>query len=72
MNSLRGGVLHCCSHRLIIVTWNVEGLSNTKIVELERIMQDSGIHILCMQETHRARAYSFVTDGQSLVISSGR
>ena len=29
------------------------------------------MHFLCMQETHRADADSFVTDGQSLVILSG-
>ena len=52
-------------------TWNVEGLSEVKLEELERIMREKGIDVLCMQETHIAGADSYISDAGSLIILSG-
>ena len=70
MYQLRGGDLKCCPYCISVGSWNVEGLLDTKIVELERIMHDLGIHILCLQERNWAGADSFVIDGHYFVILS--
>ena len=43
MNAFRMGRLQCCSSALSIGTWNIEGLSDIKLVELEQHMHDLGI-----------------------------
>ena len=35
-----------------IGTWNVEGLTDAKVVELQHYMMDIGLDVLCLQETH--------------------
>ena len=52
-------------------TWNVEGLTDAKIVELQLHMQKLGIGILCLQETHRTESTHEVTDDGFLLILSG-
>ena len=52
---------------LCICTWNVEGLTDEKLHELERIMDRLWIHILCVQETHIAGADSYFLDASSLI-----
>ena len=58
--------------KLAIGTWNVEGLTDLKIIELERHMNETGISILCLQETHRAKSDNFITDAGFWLILSGR
>ena len=71
MHEIRGGPLICNKDPLCICTWNVEGLSDVKLHELERIMDYLGIHIMCIQETHIAGADLYLSDAGSLIILSG-
>ena len=50
---LRGGTLSTRLHIFKVATQNVEGLTDSKEVELVVIMQACGIGILCIQETHK-------------------
>ena len=52
-------------------TWNVEGLSDDKIISLQRMMRSLNIHILCIQETHKPLSGYYITDEGYLVILSG-
>ena len=38
---------------LLVGQWNIEGLTDSKVVHLQLIVERLGIGILCMQETHR-------------------
>ena len=67
----RGGRLRVASRNLVVGTWNVEGLTDAKIVELQLYMQKLGIGILCLQETHRTESTHEVTDDGFLLILSG-
>ena len=67
---IRGGNLQCLGG-CQLGTWNVEGLTEQKIIELQNIMDDRDLGVLCMQETHRAGADYFTTDEGFLVILSG-
>ena len=67
----RGGRLRVASRNLVVGTWNVEGLTDAKIVELQLYMQKLGIGILCLQETHRTESTHEVTDDAFLLILSG-
>ena len=48
-----GGNLHVNTGGLILGSWNIEGLTDTKVVELQQYMVFCGIDSLCLQETHR-------------------
>ncbi len=64
---LRGGTVMCigvCE----IGTWNVEGATDSKIVELQNIMEERGLGILCLQETHRPAADYFLIDAGYFII----
>ena len=52
-------------------TWNVEGLTDIKIHMLQRIMRQSNIGVLCLQETHRCGSDYWITEDGYLVILSG-
>ena len=39
--------------RLVVGAWNVEGLSEEKVITLQMYMDMYGIHILCLQEVRR-------------------
>ena len=68
---IRGGLVLCMG-RTKIATWNVEGLTDSKVEELQIIMEERGIGILCLQETHRAGAdYFFTEKGYLLILSGG-
>ena len=71
MHEIRGGLLACRKEPLCISTWNVEGLLDEKLHELEHIMDRLGIYILCVQETYIVRADSYFSDAGSLIILSG-
>ena len=53
-----------------MATWNVEGLSDTKVVELIEFMRRKDIGVLCLQETHICNSPYYSVDG-FLVILSG-
>ena len=59
------------SHCLKIATWNVEGISESKIMQLVMVMQGRSIHILCLQETREIDSNYRYTDGGYLFINSG-
>ena len=50
----RDGRLRPCHTDLSIATWNVEGLTGVKLVELQWHMKRLEIDILCIQETHKS------------------
>ena len=52
-------------------TWNVEGLTKSKIIELQRMMIQKRISIICIQETHQAKSDYYVTEEGFLLILSG-
>ena len=52
-------------------TWNVEGLTDAKVVELQHYMMDIGLDVLCLQETHWTNTDCHVTDAGFLLIPSG-
>ena len=69
---LRGGNIICVG-KCKIGTWNIEGLTEEKLVELIRIMEERDIGILCLLETYCAATdyfLIFLNDGY-LVIQSG-
>lgn len=60
-----------CPGTLGIATWNVERLSESKIEQLELLMEQYGLSILCIQETHKSGAYSYTMETGTLVVLSG-
>lgn len=54
-----------------ICFWNVEGLTDAKIVELTRITHDRNISISCLQEVRRSYSEYFVGHDGHLIIVSG-
>ena len=71
MHETRGGPFVCRKKPLCICTWNVEGSSDEKLHELERIMDRLGIHILSVEETYIVGADSYFSDVGSLIIVFG-
>ena len=60
------------SARLCVLgIWNIEGLTDAKVVELQNCMGNLGIGILCLQQTHRAESVSETTDAGFLLVLSG-
>ena len=59
------------SNEFRIGKWNVEGLIELKLVELERIMKEQSLSILCMAATHELGVDSYVLDSGCLVILLG-
>ena len=56
----------------VIASWNVEGLSDAKLIQLQRVMVSRNIKVLCLQETHVAKSEYRVTEEGFLLIQSGR
>lgn len=54
-----------------VVSWNIEGLTDAKLVTLQRYMVQYRISILCVQETHKAESAYFTTADQFLIVLSG-
>ena len=67
----RSGRIRPSSVHMSLATWNVEGLTDFKIIELQLLMDQLGIGILCLQETHKTQSAYYVTDGGYLLVSSG-
>ena len=63
----RGGKLHTATGEVTLATWNVEGLTDQKLVELRLHMKETEIGVLCLQETHKPRSdYLVLEDGLPL------
>ena len=62
MYAARKGRVQCCDVSLKIATWNIEGLSDLKIIELQRYMLDMDIDLICLQETHIPGAEAYPTE----------
>ena len=67
----RKGRLWPCRSQLRIATWNIEGLTEAKLIELTWHMNSMGIDILCIQETHKSESTYEITDDGFLLILSG-
>ena len=52
-------------------TWNVEGLTDVKLICLQQTMKAKGLHFLCIQETRRSLSDYFITTEGFLVVLSG-
>ena len=55
-----------------IATWNVEGLTDEKLLTIQRAMKELDIGIICIQETRKKLSDYFITEDHFLVILSGR
>ena len=66
-----GGRAHNYRGGLKFATWNVEGFTDVKLIELQQVMQTYGLAILCIQETHRLGVARYVSAEGYLVILSG-
>ena len=60
-----------CPVNIIFGSWNVEGLTESKIIALQHSMASAGCGILCIQETHRALSDYWVSEEGYLWILSG-
>ena len=67
----RGGPLKATDGHLMFGTWNVEGLTETKVVELQLAMAELGVGLLSLQETHRSQSEYLITEEGFLLILSG-
>ena len=63
---------HLRRNRLIICSWNVEGLSDVKLIQICIYMRSNSIDICCLQETRKPKSDTYSTDGGFLVYLSGR
>ena len=68
---IRGQKLNISPSSLTIGSWNIEGFIEAKKFTIQHYMDSFGIHILCIQETHRSLSDYFVTEEGFLRISSG-
>ena len=71
ISRLRGGKLHCLSDKFWIGNWNVQGLTDLKLVELQAFMVAMQISVLSMTEVHVAGAESYVSNAVFFVALSG-
>jgi len=58
----------------MIGTWNVEGISletPSKLEQIKKHMQDEGMSVLCMQETHVSGAPYYSSEGYLVICSGG-
>ena len=66
-----GGHLRATARDMRMGTWNVEGLTDSNVVELQHNMMDIGLDVWCLQETHWTNTDCHVTDAGFLLILSG-
>ena len=58
-------------NRLIIGSWNVEGLTDLKLEEICKYMNSHSVDIMCMQEVRRLNTDKFFSEGGHEVLISG-
>ena len=71
LEELRGGHLRPAQGQMTVASWNVEGLTEAKLVELQVFMAKHDVSILCLQETHKSLSDYYVTHDGFLAILSG-
>ena len=59
------------SSSLQIASWNIESLTEEKLVAIQRTMEELKIDIICLQEIHKTLSGYYETDDGYLVILSG-
>ena len=53
-------------------TWNVEGLTEVKLLQVCSYMEKNGIDVCCIQETRKSKSeYYFTEDGFYVILSGG-
>ena len=67
----RDGRLQPSSASIKISSWNIEGLTDSKIIELQNVMMQGNIGIICLQETHKSQSEYWITEDGFLVVLSG-
>ena len=67
----RGGLLRVVEGRLEIGTWNIEGHTDVKLIELQEYMLNMQLDLLCLTEIRKAGAGSYVTEEGFYSILSG-
>ena len=70
--NFRGGSPQTTSTNFVVASWNIEGLTTSKIDELQVHMINRKVGIMCLQETHWTDSAYFVTDAGFLLITSGQ
>ena len=68
---LRGGGLETSTVQLCVGTWNIEGLTDEKVLLLQLYMEEYGIHLLCLQDVRKPLSDYSITEAGFLFISSG-
>ena len=71
IKSLRGGRVYPCQRNLSVGSWDVEGYTNSKRIELQRYMEQENIGVLCLQETHKSKSDYYLSDEGYIIILSG-
>ena len=62
MYDARGGLLRVAEGRLEIGTWNIEGLTDVKLIELQEHMLNMQLDVLCLTEVRKPGAESYATE----------
>ena len=71
LTQIHEGQLRVKQGAVSISTWNVEGITDAKLVTLQKYMMDYNIDILCIQETHLPLSDVYTTSFGFLVVLSG-
>lgn len=58
-------------HRLILSSWNIEGLTDLKVEQIIMYMRNHSIDIICIQETRKINSDHYDTDSGYAVYLSG-
>ena len=70
-NLIQGNNARPCKTNLNVATWNIEGLTDEKLVELQEYMFREQIDIICLQELHKTTPECCTTDaGYMLIVSA--
>ena len=64
--------LQATSTTFVVASWNIEGLTTSKIEELQIHMINRKVQIMCLQEAHWTDSAYFVPDAGFLLITSGQ
>ena len=71
LTQVREGQLRVEQGVVLISTWNIEGITDAKLVTLQKYIMDYNIDILCIQETHLPLSDVYTTSFGFVVVLSG-
>ena len=60
-----------CGNRLIVCTWNVEGLTDVKLEQILIYMAQNSLDVVCIQEVRKLKSDSFLHDSGCQIYWSG-